>query len=67
MSLPMAADCLRHFWLAVARPKLFQSVVFAGRAMVTLSRSEGIAVSSGVAGYRKRKSRQRGEARRLPW
>jgi hypothetical protein len=26
MSLPMAADCLRHFWLALARPKLFQSV-----------------------------------------
>ena len=30
MSLPMAADCLRHFWLALARPKLFQSGVFAG-------------------------------------
>jgi hypothetical protein len=23
----MAADCLRHFWLAFARPKLFQPEV----------------------------------------
>ena len=30
MSLPMAADCLRHFWLALARPKLFQSAVSVG-------------------------------------
>src|SRR6478735_9868444 len=26
--LPMAADCLRHFWLALARLKLFQSGLF---------------------------------------
>ena len=36
MSLPMAADWRRHFWLALARPKLFQSVVFARLAMMTI-------------------------------
>jgi hypothetical protein len=52
----MAAECLRHFWLALARPKLFQSVEFAGRDIFALSRSGRIFVASSVAQLKKEKA-----------